>query len=269
MKPWLLLAALPLLGGCISLADVGEDPYAQRFEQPAHPGWWGRDAASVDIFFGSLGPWGAWQSHPGFGRVWFPHQVGAGWHPYWNGHWRADPRFGRRWVSHDPFGFATDHYGQWQRHPTRGWFWIPGTQFQPGWTAPPPGWRPRPAGWYPPASSRPGDRSPIAVAPGDRPDVWRPGDARRDRQSGRPGRPRGSGWQPAPQEAGFAPAGPSGAEQPAYRPAPDSRPARAERPYTAPGRAERPYAAPARAEPARAERPTVSRRNPTVSVQPY
>lgn len=253
MKPWLLLAALPLLGGCVALADYGQDPYAVRYQQPAYPGWWGQDAASVNIFFGALGPYGRWDRHPGFGQVWYPGGLGRGWQPYSRGHWANDPRYGRRWVSHDPFGFATDHYGRWNRDPARGWYWVPGTRFQPGWSAPPPGWRP-PAtnytGWRPPVTNETGRRQPVTNETGWRQPVtnnpgWR---SRADRPANRPRADRPANRPPRMDQAGSRPpradqAGnrPPSADLAASRPPPadlaGSRPPRVDRPASRPPRA--------------------------------
>ncbi len=162
-----LIAALVPLAGCMNLADYGEAPGTERYGSMdyGYPGWWGRDAWSNDIFYDSLGSYGRWDSYPGYGRVWFPTGVGPGWQPYMSGQWVHDPRYGLRWVSRDPFGFATDHYGQWRRDSARGWYWIPGNRFHAGWQSPPIGWRPPPPGhpsWRPDRSNH------------DRPDHGRP-----------------------------------------------------------------------------------------------
>jgi len=134
-SPLALLAALPL-AGCMSMASYGEAPGYDR-GYPDYPreaaGWYGRDVASVDYFYGSLGRHGRWDTHPGYGRVFVPGGVGLSWRPYSQGYWADDPRFGRRWVSSEPFGWATYHYGRWARDPRLGWFWVPDTRFGPGW----------------------------------------------------------------------------------------------------------------------------------------
>ena len=136
MKHGLLaLTAALALGGCVSPYGWSEAPLDDRYygsgAQPAE--WWGRDAASVDLFYGSLASYGSWSMHERYGRVFRPGGVGAGWQPYAQGYWREDPRRGRMWVSSEPWGWATYHYGRWGRDSRLGWFWVPDTRFGPGW----------------------------------------------------------------------------------------------------------------------------------------
>ena len=136
MKQALLaLTAALALGGCVSPYGWSEAPLDDRYygsgAQPAP--WWGRDVASVDLFYGSLAGYGSWSMHERYGRVFLPGGVGAGWQPYSQGYWREDPRRGRMWVSSEPWGWATYHYGRWGRDSRLGWFWVPDTHFGPGW----------------------------------------------------------------------------------------------------------------------------------------
>lgn len=136
MKHGLLtLTAALALGGCVSPYGWSEAPLDDRYYgsagQPAE--WWGRDAASVDLFYGSLAGYGSWAQHERYGRVFQPGGIGSGWQPYSQGYWREDPRRGRMWVSSEPWGWATYHYGRWGRDSRLGWFWVPDTRFGPGW----------------------------------------------------------------------------------------------------------------------------------------
>lgn len=149
MKRLLLIAgAGALLAGCMSpygWADDGYygggDPY---FDTGYHGGygggyygapvgWWGSNAASIDVFYGLLGGYGSWQPYGNYGRVFIPSNMAAGWQPYSRGNWQRDSRYGQMWVSGDPFGWATDHYGRWGHDNRLGWFWVPDTKFGPGW----------------------------------------------------------------------------------------------------------------------------------------
>ncbi len=162
MKQILVIAGLGLaLTGCMTDAGWSEAPLDDRRYADGIPvDWWGRDVASVDIFYGSLAQYGSWGNHSRYGRVFLPAGVGPGWQPYSRGYWRNDPRFGRMFVSGDPWGWATYHYGRWGRDPRFGWFWVPDTRFGPNWVdwqsaggfaswspLPPPGWSNWGYGW--------------------------------------------------------------------------------------------------------------------------
>ena len=88
---------------------------------------------------------------PGWGYMWQPYYMGAGWSPFMNGAWAWYPQFGYAWVSPYPWGWLPYRYGSWNFVPGYGWAWAPGT----AWTAwspvtgvnhPPTGW----AGPHPP-----------------------------------------------------------------------------------------------------------------------
>lgn len=146
MKRMLFIAGAGLLlAGCMSPYGWGDDGYYGGMDPyydsgyygggyyGAPVGWWGSDAASIDLFYGLLGGYGSWQSYGNYGRVFIPRNMGAGWQPYSRGMWQSDPRYGQMWVSGDPFGWATDHYGRWGHDNRLGWFWVPDTKFGPGW----------------------------------------------------------------------------------------------------------------------------------------
>ncbi|WP_199556130.1 DUF6600 domain-containing protein [Sandaracinobacteroides hominis] len=129
-----ILAGLSL-AGCMTLDDWSEAPGSDRYgyDYPAPVGWWGQNAASIDLFYGPLSQYGRWGSYPGYGQVFWPGNVGSGWSPYSRGYWRTDSRYGRRWVSQEPFGWATYHYGRWGQDPRLGWYWVPDTRFGGSW----------------------------------------------------------------------------------------------------------------------------------------
>ncbi|HEY6271325.1 MAG TPA: DUF6600 domain-containing protein [Terriglobales bacterium] len=72
-----------------------------------------------------LDHYGAWQTDPDYGQVWFPTSVAVGWVPYRNGHWAWVEPWGWTWVGAEPWAFAPFHYGRWVAIGPR-WGWIPG-----------------------------------------------------------------------------------------------------------------------------------------------
>jgi hypothetical protein len=68
---------------------------------------------------------GYWRDVPGYGPVWFPNTVAAGWAPYHNGHWVWVDPWGWTWVDDAPWGFAPFHYGRWA-FVAGVWGWVPG-----------------------------------------------------------------------------------------------------------------------------------------------
>jgi FecR protein len=73
---------------------------------------------------GDLDRYGTWQSVPGYGNVWAPSGVPAGWAPYRAGHWYWQDPWGWTWISTEPWGWAPYHYGRWAVVSNR-WFWVP------------------------------------------------------------------------------------------------------------------------------------------------
>jgi hypothetical protein len=76
-----------------------------------------------------LDDYGDWQppnqDNQGYGAVWYPRDVPAGWTPYSNGHWAWVAPWGWTWVEAEPWGFAPFHYGRWASFGGR-WGWVPG-----------------------------------------------------------------------------------------------------------------------------------------------
>jgi hypothetical protein len=76
-----------------------------------------------------LDDYGDWQpanqDNQGYGAVWYPRGVAAGWTPYSNGHWAWVAPWGWTWVEAEPWGFAPFHYGRWAVFGGR-WGWVPG-----------------------------------------------------------------------------------------------------------------------------------------------
>lgn len=68
---------------------------------------------------------GDWYSEPGYGYVWRPTYVVAGWAPYRYGRWVWVSPWGWNWVDDARWGFAPFHYGRWAYLRSR-WCWVPG-----------------------------------------------------------------------------------------------------------------------------------------------
>ncbi len=75
--------------------------------------------------YDDLDQYGRWDNQPGYGNVWMPTSVAAGWAPYHDGHWAWIAPWGWTWVDDAPWGFAPYHYGRWASFGGR-WGWIPG-----------------------------------------------------------------------------------------------------------------------------------------------
>jgi flagellar biosynthesis GTPase FlhF len=83
-----------------------------------------RYVSSDVVGYEDLDDQGAWESTPGYGIVWFPRRVVAGWAPYHYGHWSYIEPWGYTWVDDQRWGFAPFHYGRWIS--VRGtWGWVP------------------------------------------------------------------------------------------------------------------------------------------------
>jgi hypothetical protein len=68
---------------------------------------------------------GSWRRAEGYGNVWVPRRVAAGWAPYRDGHWAWVEPWGWTWVDDAPWGFAVSHYGRWVNL-SGTWGWVPG-----------------------------------------------------------------------------------------------------------------------------------------------
>ena len=77
------------------------------------------------VGYEDLDDYGAWQTDPNYGAVWFPRSTPAGWAPYRYGHWESVQPWGWTWIDDEPWGFAPFHYGRWASVRGR-WGWVPG-----------------------------------------------------------------------------------------------------------------------------------------------
>jgi len=109
-----------------------------------------QSAASFQLFYDELSPYGMWVDYPNYGYVWIPN-VDPGFSPYaTNGRWIYTDD-GWTWVSDYPWGWATFHYGRWDYDNAYGWLWVPDNEWGPAWVS----WR-RSPGYYGWAPMRPG-----------------------------------------------------------------------------------------------------------------
>jgi len=83
-----------------------------------------------------LNYYGSFYNIPGYGMMWQPYLVGAGWDPFMNGAWMWYPGAGYAWVSAYPWGWTPYRYGAWTYVPSYGWFWQPGRSWA-GWNTVP------------------------------------------------------------------------------------------------------------------------------------
>lgn len=100
-------------------------------------------------FRDTLQQFGAFSQDPNYGEIWVPNAqtVPQGWHPYPPCHWVNTRKFGWYFDDKTPWGQIVHHYGRWKHDPASGWFWVPGSEFSPGWVL----WRSNPQyiGWAP------------------------------------------------------------------------------------------------------------------------
>jgi hypothetical protein len=73
-----------------------------------------------------LNYYGSFMTVAGYGNVWQPYFIGAGWSPFQDGGWAFYPGSGYMWVSGYPWGWMPYNYGNWAFIPGFGWAWQPG-----------------------------------------------------------------------------------------------------------------------------------------------
>ncbi len=123
------------------VAVRGDEQITYNFAFPPEPDAWDQWCAARDrredesqsaryvsretTGYEDLDQYGRWDNQPGYGDVWMPNSVAAGWAPYHDGHWAWIAPWGWTWVDDAPWGFAPYHYGRWASFGGR-WGWIPG-----------------------------------------------------------------------------------------------------------------------------------------------
>lgn len=148
---WLRLATLSAViigatvaSGCVTRTVYVTESPNQVDQQPTYSGapYNGTyqdapvvdDVSGVNEFYSSLATYGTWTYHNRYGQVFVPavRVTGPNFRPYSRGHWEYT-EWGWTFVSHQPFGWATAHYGRWFYDSRLGWAWVPGTQWSPAW----------------------------------------------------------------------------------------------------------------------------------------
>ena len=127
--PVILIGLLVLLGvagsGCAPVS--GQYTASASATYASSSGYEGDDYSSLDRY-------GTWVNLSGYGEVWCPLDVSAGWRPYTVGSW-AYTDYGWMWVSEDPWGYVPYHYGRWTFDSYYGWCWAPGDVWAPAWVS--------------------------------------------------------------------------------------------------------------------------------------
>ena len=98
-----------------------QDQYHDRYASNSY-----RNYSPYAYGTADLGYYGSFFSAPGYGMLWQPYLIGAGWDPFMDGAWAFSPGFGFGWVSAYPWGWVPYHYGTWIFVPGYGWAWQPG-----------------------------------------------------------------------------------------------------------------------------------------------
>ncbi len=101
--------------------DAWESERAQRIARAASYQY-----VSEDIYGGEdLDDHGVWAYRRGYGQLWRPTYVAAGWAPYTSGRWTWVGPWGWTWLDSAAWGWAPFHYGRWVYLDDL-WFWAPG-----------------------------------------------------------------------------------------------------------------------------------------------
>jgi len=111
--------------------DKQESKYQQQYSDASYSKY-----SPYAYGTGDLSYYGNFFTAPGYGTLWQPYFVGAGWDPFMNGAWAFNPGFGYGWVSAYPWGWTPYHYGSWAFVPGYGWAWQPGGAWM-GWNTVP------------------------------------------------------------------------------------------------------------------------------------
>ena len=125
--------------------DKQQARYQQQYSSNSYSGYSPYAYGTDDLSY-----YGSFFSLPGYGMLWQPYFIGAGWDPFMNGAWAFCPGYGYGWVSAYPWGWTPYHYGSWMFLPLYGWVWQPGGAWM-GWNTYPVFLNP-PLGFVPPLS---------------------------------------------------------------------------------------------------------------------
>jgi hypothetical protein len=111
--------------------DKQQEKYHQQYSLSASNSYSPYAYGTSDLNY-----YGSFYSVPGYGMMWQPYLVGAGWDPFMNGAWMWYPGSGYAWVSAYPWGWTPYRYGSWTYLSAYGWFWQPGNSWA-GWNTGP------------------------------------------------------------------------------------------------------------------------------------
>jgi hypothetical protein len=100
--------------------DKEQDKYHKTYLSKNH------DYSANAYGASDLNYYGNFFSAPGYGMVWQPYFVSAGWDPFTDGGWAWYPGYGYTWVSAYPWGWTPYHCGSWLYGASFGWAWQPG-----------------------------------------------------------------------------------------------------------------------------------------------
>lgn len=122
--------------------DKEQSQYQQRYASGSYGNYSPYRYGTSDLAY-----YGSFFSAPGYGMLWQPYFIGAGWDPFMDGAWASTPGLGFGWVSAYPWGWVPYHYGTWVFLPGYGWAWQPGGTWTPWYSQPqllrtPTGFRP-------------------------------------------------------------------------------------------------------------------------------
>lgn len=113
--------------------DVEPDPYDawDKSQDQYHERYVSNNSYSSPYAYGAsdLNYYGSYSNVPGYGTMWQPYFIGAGWDPFMSGAWAFYPGYGYSWVSGYPWGWTPYHSGSWVFVPGHGWMWQPGSSW--------------------------------------------------------------------------------------------------------------------------------------------
>lgn len=111
--------------------DKQQDKYHQQYSASVSNSYSANAYGASDLNY-----YGSFYDMPGYGMMWQPYLVGAGWDPFMNGAWMWYPGSGYAWISSYPWGWMPYRYGSWTFLQSYGWFWQPGSM-RSGWNTMP------------------------------------------------------------------------------------------------------------------------------------
>lgn len=106
--------------------DKQQNQYHERYTASTYSSYSAYNYGLADLNY-----YGNFFSVPGYGMMWQPYFINAGWDPFMDGLWAFSPGFGFGWVSAYPWGWTPYHYGTWIFMPGYGWAWQPGGAWMP------------------------------------------------------------------------------------------------------------------------------------------